>query len=423
MKCTVISFLSSVLLGGLALAASDAGKEPIYIYLYSRVADHVNLDITEDRLHRLLPAIEKYREQHPDAHVSATVLFSGAVSQALADSNRETHIVDFVRGYIRRGVIEAGYDGSDEPTYQNRPTIDFTQTNTPQDRWLLRRTAEEKFLTEGRDPLTGASEAGKAGGLKKMQEVFGEAHCITGVNLLMRFGPGNLPPAAATRARVLDQGPKPVSLPSGLAPEVGGDSEAVEIIQTFDSNAIMFGMPDANPGRIPGFREGRADFSKLVSPVPESAPEIYWQDNVLRSSEASDDVIRLVHGANGAEPIKKLMEKADRSKIHVVHVMLAEEQNYLQPTFIKGPEFSPLQYAYDHPDAPKLPSDARRPKAEIDAAYAKEDELLNWVTEEYLPGRPRQPICFEYRFDAHGGTGHRFQRVDGWNAKRHWRNS
>ena len=40
MKRILLSFASAVLLAAPALVASDAGKEPIYIYLYARVTDH-----------------------------------------------------------------------------------------------------------------------------------------------------------------------------------------------------------------------------------------------------------------------------------------------------------------------------------------------------------------------------------------------
>ena len=152
----------------------------MYIFLYSRITDHVNIELSEDRLRRVLPMLERYRKAHPEAHVSATILFSGAISQALADRNAQTGIKDLVLDYARRGVIELGYDGADEPTYVNRPKPDFANAKTPEDRWVARGTAAERFLTEGRDPLTGNPVAG-SGGLKKMQEVFGEATCVTGV--------------------------------------------------------------------------------------------------------------------------------------------------------------------------------------------------------------------------------------------------
>src|ERR1039458_6347212 len=92
-------------------------KQPVLIYLYADVADQVNLDITEDRLRRMLPMIERFQKAHPEAHVSATILFSGAVSQALYQRNAQTHIKDLILDYKKRGVIEVGYDGTDEPTY------------------------------------------------------------------------------------------------------------------------------------------------------------------------------------------------------------------------------------------------------------------------------------------------------------------
>ena len=84
MKRILITLFSFLLLVTAFLSAADPVKEPVYFYLYARVTDHVNLKITEDRIHRLLPALEKLRKARPEANVSATVLFSGAVSQALA---------------------------------------------------------------------------------------------------------------------------------------------------------------------------------------------------------------------------------------------------------------------------------------------------------------------------------------------------
>jgi|GEM_PF-1101824 len=386
MKRISYYLMMMVLVAGGAFAAPTAPKEPIYVYLYARVTDHVNLDITEDRLRRVLPMIERYRKEHPEAHVSAEVLFSGAVSQALAQRNSETHMVDFVRGYIRRGVIEPGYDGTDEPTYEHRPVLDFSNAQTAEDRWLARESVDEKLLAEGRDPLTGAPEPGKAGGLKEMEKVFGNATCITGLTLWMNAATGG---QAVTRARLPgeEEAPKPKradAFLTGLQPEVGGDSELVQLFRRDHTKALLFGIADTNPGHVAGFGEGRAGFSRLISPVPETAPEVYWQDNVLRSSEASGSV-RLVHAYDGPEAMKGAIDKANRSTIHVIHVELASQQSYLQPEFIKGQEFPPLKYAYDHPDAPKLPQDALLPAAAVDAAFAKEDALLKWLVGDFFP--------------------------------------
>ena len=92
-----------------------------------------------------------------------------------------------------------------------------------------------------------------------------------------------------------------------------------------------------------------------------------------------------MHANDGADAIKTAIGKADRSRIHVIHVELASDQNYLQPAFVKGSEFPPLKYAYNHPENPKLPQEALLPVAAVDAAYAKEDGLLKWFVEEFFP--------------------------------------
>jgi hypothetical protein len=375
---------------GPARSTSEAPKEPVFIYLYAKVTDHVNLDLTEDRLRRLLPMIEKYRKDHPDAHVSATILFSGAVSRALAERNGQTHIRDFVLDFGRRGVVEFGYDGSDEPTYENRPVLDFSNAKSIDDRWMVRETLAEKVLTEARDPLTGAPQAGSPGGLKEMQEVFGKAACITGVPLqFRRMGAGT---TSTPRARGVIPPPVPrPSLPTvpvqALVPEIGSDSETVQQIHKYDSTAIMFGLPDTNPAKFAGFRVAEDLFSKSLSPQPDTSPELYWQDNVLRSSEASGDIVRLVHASDGPDALEKMLGKLERSKIHIIHVELGSEQDYVQPTVSKDPNYA-LTYAYSHVDHPQLPAEARRAPSDVDAAYGKEQSLLNWLATDFFPANP-----------------------------------
>src|SRR5262249_35293405 len=151
---------------------------------------------------------------------------SGALSQALAARNSTTHIKDYLLDAVRRGVIEIGYDGTDEPTYSFRPYADLSKTKTAEERWQLRAATMEKFLTESRDPKSGMVEKGKSGGLKAMQEVFGEAVCITGLN-----------------------------------EEFGGDSEYLHQVRRYNTKAIMWGLPDPDPARnIHGYRGSVREF-------------------------------------------------------------------------------------------------------------------------------------------------------------------
>jgi hypothetical protein len=333
------------------------------------------MDITEARLHRLLPMVEQYRKQNPQAHVSATIFFTGAVSQALADQNKKTHIKDFVLKYKKMGVIEIGYDGTDEPTYDHRPLIDESiEQKTFQERWLERAGDDEKFLTEARDPLTGDPRPGVAGGLKEMQEVFGPAACISGASVGEKL-----------RAPLINGEHPDRTIPYTTKAEVG-DWELVPVLSRYNTEAILFGLSAANRDYLPGYGGSVAEIGRLVSPEPDTAPELFWADDVLRFSEAGGGGSRLVLLSGGLDPIKKATGALDRSRIHIYHVELDSENDYLTSDFIKGKMFNPaLFYAYAHPDKPEAPADARLSPAAVDTTHAKEDATLRWLITDYLP--------------------------------------
>ncbi len=300
--------------------------QPVYIYLYSRITDQVNLDITEDRLHRLLPMIEKFRKEHPEAHVSATILFSGASSEALEKANAQTHIKDFVLKYKKRGIIEIGYDGTDEPTYTNRPMVPRTLNGQgSNERWLGRASEDEKFLTEGRDPLTGAPESGTAGGLKAMQEVFGQAEYISGVSVGMQH------PEGATHPTMPGAGAIPT-----ITPEIG-DWEVIPLLRRYNTEAILAGIPASNPAHLAGFGGGMIEIGRLMSPVLQTSPELFWADDVLRFSESAGRGNRVLHGYDGPNAIQDFIAQLDRTRLRIVHMELASENDYLKPDFAKAP--------------------------------------------------------------------------------------
>ena len=365
-------------------------QEPVYIYLYATVADQVNLDITEDRLRRLLPMIERYRSGHPEAHVSATILFSGAVSHALDERNAKTHIKDFVLDYKKRGVIEVGYDGTDEPTYKNRAMYMIPEKSTYESRWVARAAADEKFLTEARDPVTGAPVPGSVGGLEEMQHVFGEAACIRAAGANEKI----VPPA-------MKQTPPPVTAPSVAAPPHPiipdfrpdvGDWEIDSVLRNYNTKAILFGIAEGNAFSIPGFYGAVQVVTGTESPIPNSSPELYWANNILHTSEWSGghSGVRTLHGYEGVDTVKGFAATIDRSKVQIVHMELASEKDYLKADFAKSlfaaTSSSPsLAFAYAHPDSPKVPAEARLSTEEVNAAYAKEDAVLKWLTEDYFP--------------------------------------
>jgi hypothetical protein len=361
--------------------AGAPGQQPVFVYLYAKATDHVNLDMTEARLRHILPEVERYRQSHPEAHASATILFSGAASKALQDRNGQTHIVDFVKDYIRRGVIDAGYDGTDEPTYDVRPTLKLSLQQSPQERWKIRQTIADEFLAEARDPLTGTPANG-TGGLKEMQQVFGKAADIRGVELAVE----TYRPARKVRRSPVPAGdPNPTQFAPkfGVFREVGGDTETLQMLGKYNTTAIMFGVPVANPAQLAGFTGEVTHFGQLMSPRPDTAPELFWQDNVLRLSEAALPV-RPVKALEGVDAMKGILDKANRSTVQLVQVELGALDNYLQPAFAKNAPNAAVQYAYDHPQAPQLPAEALRSADEVNAGWSKEDALLKWVTEDFF---------------------------------------
>jgi hypothetical protein len=129
-----------------------------------------------------------------------------------------------------------------------------------------------------------------------------------------------------------------------------------------------------------------------VSPVPESSPEVYWQDNVLRLSEVSNTSEAAAEAEGdyhvpSADETKKDLSELNRSKIQVVRVELSDERYYLQHAFTKDDEYT-LKYAYDHPQSPKLPAEMLLDKKDVDAAYASEAATLAWLTESFFAANP-----------------------------------
>jgi hypothetical protein len=364
----------------------------VYFYLYSRITDQVNLDITEARLRRLLPMIDKLRRDHPEAQVTATILFSGASSEALEKRNATTGIKDFVLGYKKRGVIEIGYDGTDEPTYVRRPLLHQIEALPDQQRWLERASEDEKLLSEGRDPLTGDPRPGTVGGLKEMQAVFGEAAYIAGVSV------GQDHPDGAAHPTMPGAGAVPT-----VTPEIG-NWEVVPLLQRYNSRAILSGIPASNPAHLPGFGGSVMAIGKIVSPEPETSPELFWEDDGLRLSESGGRGARIIHGYDGQASVQDFTGKLDRSEVRIIHMELGSEADYLKPDFAKALPSPSLNYAYSHPDSPTVPAEDRLNAEEVDAAYAKEEGTLSWVLTGFFAANPGSRIVSNSDLKHMAGT-------------------
>lgn len=339
-------------------------NQPVYIFVTANVGDYVNKAISEERLRRTLPLIEKYRKDNPS--LAATLYFSGAMSDALAQNNAQDHLLDFVKGFIQRGAVRPGYDGSDEPTYEHRPMLDYSKTKTPEDRWLARVEVAKALLNEARDPMTGAPQPGKSGGLKRMQEVFGPAAMIRGVVLIRpnMYGP-------------LD--------------EVGGDSEIVNVLRQMNKDAILVGLTESDLAHTSGsqFRPWADQFSKEMSPFLNTAPEVFWQEDAPRLSETSLLDWRPFHAEDGVDKLKAALKGLNRTHVRIIQVQLGGQRIYAMPP--KPPLariILPLSWAYQHPDSPLYPADMTYSKAEVEAHYAAQEAAVKYLVSEFLPANP-----------------------------------
>src|SRR5208282_1863215 len=193
-----------------------------------------------------------------------------------------------------------------------------------------------------------------------MQEVFGDAACITGISL-------NVP-----------------ALPENM-PDFGSDSEAVHQIRRYNKQAVMFGLPAENPLHSPMYRKWSEQFSYDWSANPVAPPELFWQDGVLRTSESVGVDNQLFEASDGAAAFSYVIKRLDRNKVRVIHIELGSERNYLTKAFRKEFVYPPTRYAYAHPDHPQLPAEALLNKEAVDVAFAKEGELIDWLTDDFLP--------------------------------------
>ena len=336
--------------------AATAAKEPVYVHLSVLLNDHFNIQATEERLRVTAAMLKRQGARCPSCSVSALLVFSGTSSEAFEERNKATGLADLARQLARSGMADIGYDGIDEPTPAMRPQTNFRRARTPEERWLARLEANEWFLTEYKDIRLGYPDPERPGGLKKTIEVFGTPASVRGVTL-----------------------------------ELGGDPEVTHLLRRMKVRAVLGGIPEARtyPARnLNGYSGAVAGMGELVSPDTRCAAEVYWQDGYLRLSDTSGEPMTVVPVYQGPEPLKKVLAKLDRSRKHIVQVLLGHPGLYLPGGFEKGPYANPLRYAYDNPKTPVLEPSQLRPPRETEEAFRAEEAVVGWLIDEFMRENP-----------------------------------
>ena len=124
-------------------------------------------------------------------------------------------------------------------------------------------------------------------------------------------------------------------------------------------------------------------------PDPLAPPELFWQDDILRTSESVGVDNQLFEASNGSAAFSYVIRMLDRNRVRVIHIELGSEGNYLTKAFKGDFIYPPTRYAYAHPDHPQLPAEALLSKSAVDAAFAREDELVGWLIDDFLPDHHR----------------------------------
>lgn len=330
-----------------------AARAPVYILLQATMDDEINTPASTDRLPRALKVVGQLQSRAAAFHPVCLLQFNGVMANRLGAEDYTTHAAGAVKESAERGLVEIGYDGTEEPTFVARPRPNLRGADTSGKRWLARLQAHRWFLAEWKDTLSGEPDPSRSGGFKRVQEVFGRVDFVRGATFEPWYA-----------------------------------AELVHALAALGSRPAVAGFPElaSYPARnLDGYRGGTPMTSDALAADERCAPEVFWLDNALRISDYGALGERVFNAYEGPEALAKYLEGLDRSKLHVVQVRLGHPAVYMKPGFGARNYQTPLEHAYDNPKAPNLPQAALRSPEERAAAYAREDAALEWLVTTFFP--------------------------------------
>ncbi|MCX6546339.1 MAG: hypothetical protein NTV05_18255 [Acidobacteria bacterium] len=330
-----------------------AAKAPIYVMLQTTVDDVLNVPVSMERLPRALGQIDRLQARAGAFHPTCLVQFTGVAADRLADQNDGTHLVDAINDGARRGLVEVGYDGTEEPALAARPRPNLRGADTPEKRYLARLEATQWFLTEWKHPYSGEPDPSRTGGFKRVLEVFGRVDFARGAT----FEPWHA-------------------------------GEMVHALEALGSRPALAGFLEttAYPARhLDGYRGGVPIVSNMLAADERCAPEVFFLDTALRVSDYGALGERVFNAYDGPEALDKLVGGLDRSRPHVIQIRLGHPGVYAKPGFGARNYLTPLEYAYDNVKVPDLPAGVMRSREERETMYAQEDAVLDWLVTTFFP--------------------------------------
>ncbi len=331
------------------LSAEAEGQQPLYFFLFTHTEDPFNHDLSEERYLRLVPEVEARAASHPEAGLVWTIMFQGTDARAVAERNPQTGVLDLLRQAHEAGVVEFGYHGHHEATYDNRPQTAFSESSS----WETLTAGMLDWAGCQKDVLYGGC-IGDRGGIYNLLDNFGPVEVVSGVFMV-----------------------------SDVAYEGGPATHAVANI--LPDRLLSFGYPDHGPFAAGTKREAVAALMARLTPTNETSASVFWADNVIKMTGGNP-----IDGTRGIDPLRgpqyaaQMLAGLDRSHPNLILTGLGSKFLYTR----QGQNTSPTIYGYAHPESPELPESLLNTPRQREVFYQQSLQTLDYLLDEVLPQNP-----------------------------------
>lgn len=319
---------------------------PIYFYLFTHTEDPFNHELSEDKYWRGGEILEAFAKAHPEIPVTWTIEFQGSDAQTVAERNQDTGVVDYLLELNESELVEFGYHGHHDPTYQNRPQNDLGANPT----WEEAYDAIHEWITCEKDLLYGGCINKDGGGLQAVMDTFGQVEIVTGIGIT-----------------------------DGVLIERSAGASAIK--EELPDRWLGFGFP--NHGAVlkdRNYTQALTDFLGLFTPTGDTSSGTLWMDNSIRSNDdATLENAKSIGLENGLKEVKLSLENADRSSPLVLHA------SYISKYVYTKTGTSPTIWGYSHPESPELPDEWLLSTKEIDQNYKNVSTTLNYLGDTFIP--------------------------------------
>ena len=342
--------LLKLLLFSILNSAVFTQDKPVFLYIFCHTEDHINLDLSSERFYRLLPVMKQIKQScetnFPGWTFSVSYQFYGADARVFADSIPA--LIDTILTYRDQGVIETGYHGAHEPTHVEN----FFNELIPDPSWHELSEAARKHFSWYRALYSFYPvDSTQAGGLSAYQRVFGDPIVVSGLNPY-EFN------------------------------HVTHHSAILHRLAAFSQTQATFGFDEHGPVLgSPAYFDGVDSLMTILCPTPDHPRELFYMGHLLRIS-GTDGITRNCALRDDQNDIQNALNGLDRSHAHCMGFQTGMKYIYTRPGY------SPTNYAYNHPQNPKLLQQGLLPDSEKEQNYAQTEANLHYLVNTFLQQNP-----------------------------------